>query len=268
MMPHLRAALAIIPALLPVVLHAQGAGSMEERNRAFLRAAGEREVERIASFFPRDGEFTWIGTVDEGHGRRTPARWRLRRSDVVPAFRTRGPLCESFADAFLGGAPGLTRELYEHEAPWRRVSATRFVPRRLDARSPYFVEWRREGGSWVIASFGDMRYHEMPGTPGFGELDIIPAVPGRAAPEANGYAADARWFRENLVIRFLGLSYIKDALPRALAPERVRRVGTLGNVPVFAGATMRDERPEIILVPERPGEYQPYRAGDAWPCRW
>ncbi|HEX9939091.1 MAG TPA: hypothetical protein VGB15_18255 [Longimicrobium sp.] len=45
---------------------------------------------------------------------------------------------------------------------WRPVSPTRFVPPGAGASSPTFVEWRREGGRWVIAAFGEETFARDP----------------------------------------------------------------------------------------------------------
>ncbi|HEX8244638.1 MAG TPA: hypothetical protein VF541_14125 [Longimicrobium sp.] len=45
---------------------------------------------------------------------------------------------------------------------WRRVRGNRFVPVGDPNSAGFFVEWRREGGRWVVSAFGDESFGEGP----------------------------------------------------------------------------------------------------------
>lgn len=259
-------ALAALLLALPAALRAQHSDeALAARNHGFLDAARSRSIDSLATFFPREGTFTWIGQVRPERGRAYEARWRLRASDVVPVFGAGGPLCQTFADPMLSGGL-ITGELFDNFTPWRQVRGTRFVPRARGAGSPFFIEWRREGDTWVVSALGDERGEEVY-DPDASNGPDRPGHPALATSADSAWAADAAWFRDNEPITFLGLRYAKQGLPAAVPDGEPGRVGALGGVPLLARRGDADRWPELIFVPVDPGHYQAYEAGDFRPCR-
>ena len=57
----------------------------------------------------------------------------------------------------------LSHQVMHRGTGWRRVrGGSRFVPRDAPDDSPLFVEWRREGGTWVVSAVGDESFHDVP----------------------------------------------------------------------------------------------------------
>ena len=136
------------------------------------------------------------------------------------------------------------------------------MPPGAGPRSPVFVEWRREDGDWVIAAFGETR----PWWPPEPRLAGVPVVPrdGIArdtllVPAGAAYAADAEWYTANRPITLDGHRYIRYGLPRRFEPGALVRIGTLERVAVYAPPD-DTQRPYLVMVPVRPGEFQVYES--------
>jgi len=128
---------------------------LEPRMRAFLEAVRRGSGDSIATFFPRTGDFTYVRTEHRSHGRRVGI-WRFPASEAPRAISFRGPLWESFTIQYEGQPIGLLAHQVMHRGTvWRRVRGNRFVPPGASPGSGTFVEWRKEGGTWVISAFGD-----------------------------------------------------------------------------------------------------------------
>jgi len=164
-----RAPTILIAALLVSVTPALGrstrpggpAASLVARNAAFLAAVDHGDRAAIAAFFARTGEVTYVHARHERDGNRV-ARWRFPAADVPRAI-VQGPLTPSFAIQVEGQPVGLfVHQLMLRGARWRWVGGTRFVPPGGTASSPIFVEWRREGGQWVVSAFGDELFGSGP----------------------------------------------------------------------------------------------------------
>lgn len=161
--------------LLPVVAclgilapqPAQGQGALRtaanamvpaERMQAFLAAVMSRKDDSIAMFFSRTATFTFARTTHEREGNRTGV-WRFSGPELLPAMRYGGPLYEAFSLNPHGHPVGpFFHQTVLREGTWRRIGGNRFVPPDAPASSPIFVEWRREGDTWVVAAFGDEIY--------------------------------------------------------------------------------------------------------------
>lgn len=236
--------------------------ALAARMQAFLRELEEGPRDRVAAFFPRRGDWSWLKRAPEG-GR--TGTWRFAGSETLRAMGPGGPLCSSFerGGGEVGPATGsLQMHVTEHPSGWRRVGGNRFVPPGSGARSPVFVQWRREDGEWVVAAFGEAparppgpREPRMVGTPALPRDGITRDT--LLVPAGAAYAADAGWYTENRLVTLDAMRYIQYGLPRRFEPGALVRVGTLERVAVYAesGDT---QRPEAVMVPVRPGEFQVY----------
>jgi len=133
-------------------------------NKAFLDAVQSQDGERVSSFFPKQGTFTYTYLYHARSG----DSLREERFAAAEARREiiEGSLSESLAPATHSIGVGT---LYSETAlrgteEWVRVDATRFVPRSRGQSSAIYVEWRREGGRWVISAFGDEGFEDIPGS--------------------------------------------------------------------------------------------------------
>jgi len=106
-------------------------------------------------FLPRTGTFTYHLTSYFPGGAREGV-WRLNPADFRQAFRGDGLL-----KGVLQSQPEkqpigrLAHQILTRGTGWRRVAGNRFVPPGAPASSPVFIEWRREGDTWVVSSIGD-----------------------------------------------------------------------------------------------------------------
>jgi hypothetical protein len=140
------------------------AASLEGRNCAFLRAVrkhghpGGRH--RVTEFLPRIGDLTYLTTIHDSL--RILAQWRFPAGDWAPVLQ--GPLRWVFDTSVEEQPVGtLSHQLIFRGTAWRRVGRTlRFVPPDAADDSGLFVEWRREGDAWVVATIGDERFHRDP----------------------------------------------------------------------------------------------------------
>lgn len=252
----------ILPLLLAIPLRATAQEGLESRNEAFLRAV-RAPLDSVAAFFPRRGDWTWTRvTYGAPPGRRSTV-WRFAATETLRAIRPHGPVCESF---WRGAGVGPS-EIEEDGTRWRRVAGNRFVPPGESARSPVFVQWRREDGRWVVSAFGDTT-HWSPRVLGYlrgGDVVRDTVLP---LPPTPVYAAEAPWYLDNRTISFEGYRYNKYGRPRAIADSlSLRRVGRFGLIGVYTekGNTTAN----MLYIPVAPGQYQLYEVGHPGrsPCR-
>jgi hypothetical protein len=229
---------------------------LDARNEAFLRAVRGGDRDSIAAFFPGRGEWTWTQTRLEAPPWQRTRTQRFRAAETLRTISPGGVLCYSFLQPTGGSGPfeeRLGMRALANGTRWRRVAGDRFVPPGEPARSPVFVQWRREDGRWVVASFGD--------------VDVwFPRVIGRIARDTvvrgpPGYATGESWYVNNDAIGFEGEQYVKYGLPRPVADSLLVRVGHRGAVPIYA-AKDDAESPAHLYVPIAPGQFQPYEAGE------
>jgi hypothetical protein len=127
------------------------------RNRSFLEAVRSHQPNRMAAFFPKHGTFEYVFTEHRPDGnhkrsRRFPARSARREIED-------GDLWESFDIQYESQPVGLfAHQVMIRGTEWRSIGGTRFAPPGEGAASAIFVEWRREGSTWVVSAFGDERY--------------------------------------------------------------------------------------------------------------
>ncbi|HEX8244135.1 MAG TPA: hypothetical protein VF541_11580 [Longimicrobium sp.] len=246
--------------------------NLDATMRAFVRAVAGREP---AAFFPRRGDWTWyVAHRTKGEPNRVGV-WRFPAAQTDSAIWVGGPVCNSFNSGELetGGAllehagleePPLSSSPVHHVAPWRRVRGTRFVPPGEPAESPVFVEWRREDGRWVVAAFGDERFHGRPEArvpnPHTVTRDGERGAPLRLPLPADGaYAAGMDWYQQHVPIEVNGHRLLKYGIPRQLGDGDVVRYGSLHGVPVYVEpGDLR--RPTVVYVALTPdGSFQPYQ---------
>jgi hypothetical protein len=158
-------ALGLSSASMPSTARAQGndhtRASLAARTRAFLTTVNDVGPEGILEFFPSQGQFTYVHTSHQrtGDHRRV---WRFPAGQKGDAIQN-GPLWPSFAFQVENQTVGLfAHQIMMRGVQWHRVSGTRFVPPGETASSAIFVEWRREGGKWVVSSFGDESFSRLP----------------------------------------------------------------------------------------------------------
>jgi hypothetical protein len=276
-LPLLAALLLAAPHGVPAQeLDRRDEAALRARTRAFLRAVEGDSLEAVRRYFPRRGDWTWIST-EHGPGiPRREGRWRFTGAETLRALRNGAPVCESFRQAageYGPQAGTLADALAEHGTDWRHVRGTRFAPR-ASSRRPYtYVEWRREDGSWVIATLADeaFLYPHAASRPLLGH-PLVPASrreasllrPGVFAP-TEGYAGGESWYEQHLPIEFDGYRYFKYGRPAAIADHELARVGSLGRIGLYreAGTT---GTPTHLYVPVRPGEYVPFQTFGPFSC--
>lgn len=154
-------------------IHAQAANTAASADTAELIARTGALAEafldgegRLRGFFPQRGSVTYVHTEHlDG-----------RDSVVVRAYPA-ASLFSPTPPASLLGVLDMSYErqpvgLFVHQMKsrqvispplrWKRVGATRVVPADEPANAPFFVEWRREGGRWVVSAFGDEGFQRVP----------------------------------------------------------------------------------------------------------
>ena len=254
--------LPILPLLLAIPLRAAAQDGLESRNEAFLRAMALTRAppDSVAAFFPRRGDWTWTKVVEGAPPERRPTVWRFAAPETLRTAWRYGPVCEAFAGFVNYLGTELEMRIEADGTRWRRVAGNRFVPPGESARSPMFVQWRREDGRWVVSAFGHGT-DWFPPVLGYsrGPYDVVPDTVLRLPPTPV-YAAEAPWYVESRTIYFKGISYTKYGLPRAI-PDTLplRRVGRFGLIGVHAEKRSRYE--ELIYIPLAPGQYQLYQMG-------
>lgn len=245
----------------------------DARMRAFLQAGREMEPnEKLTDFFVRGSPATWVLTTRLGQETHV-GRWRFEHADLLPAM-DEGPLCETFSHGgdVISTESLMYRILFD-KRPWRRVGGKRFVPAGAPARSPLFVEWRREGGRWVITSFGEEhRRDPVPQDGRFSDARMVgDSLRGPPLtlplPTSAPVATDMRWYVDNEPIMVQGRRLTKYGLPRPLADGEVRRIGAIGGVGVFREVGTAGIAEVVYLPVTRDGSFQPYQSmmGDGCP---
>ena len=127
--------------------------------------AFERGLEDSREYWPARGEVTYVHTEHTVHGdsvstRTYPAGAVFARDADWPFFQV---LELDFESQPIG--------LFVHQLKmrsnftdlrWRNAGGTRVVPTGEPDDAPFFIEWRREDGKWVISAFGDERFDREP----------------------------------------------------------------------------------------------------------
>ncbi|HEU4561110.1 MAG TPA: hypothetical protein VFS20_24880, partial [Longimicrobium sp.] len=131
--------------------------SLGRAMREFVRDLGGD----LAGYFPARGEWEWVQTTRYPDGTMRRNVHRFPAAQTGQAIEPGGPVCHMFhsGDAVVEGT---VISSGRGEGRWRRVGATRYVPPGMTARSPIFVEWRRENGRWVVAAVGEDGEYRMP----------------------------------------------------------------------------------------------------------
>ena len=245
---------------------------LEARMGALQRAVKSDRRDSVAAFFPRSGSWGWAQAVRDPRrdAITTVGRWRFSAADARRAIGEGGPLCESFEPASAGMGPyegrlGMQLSVWLPRG-WRRVGARRFVPPKQPDHSHIFVEWRREGGRWVISAIAD-------------ETVFFPHLAGKravrpdevqrgAVASPTRYAPDAEWYKAYEPIVLDGERYVSYGLPRPLSPDEIEPVGAKGGVAVYVARGDTAE-PDEIYLPMDASNFQPYQTshGRPGPCR-
>ena len=236
--------------------------SLDRTMRAFVE-----NVDAARAYFPTRGEWTWVLTTHYP-GRDSLGVHRFPAAQTDSALGPNGPVCDMFsvghtvaigtvaAAAFEAGETG--------KGDWRRVSGTRFVPPGRGARSPVFVQWRREDGRWVISSFG-------------GEHDSWVRLVGRAAAEARDtlrgrrlrlplpagtrLASSTEWYRAGQPIRLTGPAILTYGTPRQVPDGSLVYYTTYDGVGVWVepGELASRWGPVFLYLPvDTAGTFQTY----------
>jgi len=233
------------------------ARSPREAMRGFLDAVAYHSDVPAIAFFPREHEWTWVHTVHLYTGKVAVGTWRFRASETERVIYDCGPARLSFYRSKEGQPEGLSAEVEDDPPVWREVGRNRFVPPGRSSSSPVFVEWRRENGRWVIASFGDesTRGPRLAGTV-LGDVMRMRSLPDPARPS---YAAGKPWYVAGEVLYFEGHRYVKYGLPRELQPHELDQIGWIGDIRVYVEkGYARLHAPAVLYVPEAADSYQPY----------
>ena len=134
--------------------------SLEQQMRGFLARVGRGNADSVAVFFPRQGDWTYIHTRHRAGGD-SVGLWRIPGAETARAAW--GPLQSSFWINPHGQPVGrFVHQVRHRPGEWRRVRGNRFVPPGASAASRIFVEWRREGGEWVISELADESFGGVP----------------------------------------------------------------------------------------------------------
>ncbi|MFL5384209.1 MAG: hypothetical protein ACJ8GN_16940 [Longimicrobiaceae bacterium] len=248
--------LPILPLLLAIPLRAAAQDGLESRNEAFLRAVSRAPDDSVAAFFPRRGDWTWTRVTEGAPPGHPPGVWRFAAPETLRTVWRYGPVCSSFRgfENYLWNM--LEMRIETDGTRWRRVAGNRFVPPGESARSPLFVQWRREDGRWVVSAFGHATSW-FPRVLGYSPGDDVVPDTVLPLPPTPVYAAEAPW-HEGWRISFKDRSYTKYGLPRAISDTlSLRRVGRFGLIGVY---TVKDDA-DILYIPLAPGQYQLYEIG-------
>ncbi|HEX8431943.1 MAG TPA: hypothetical protein VF625_11665 [Longimicrobium sp.] len=132
------------------------AGSLAARAARFLYLLQwKRNLDSLQAFFPQHGDWTYVHTAHRADGDQRGI-WRIPAAETPSALGLSGPLRPIFMIQFEAQPIGLlAHQVTLRGGEWRRVAGNRFVPPTASARSPAFIEWRREGDSWVVSAIGD-----------------------------------------------------------------------------------------------------------------
>ena len=250
---HPCAKLAVFALTFTLCAPAAGAQARREtlhgRMNAFLgslMAEGEMEPHE---YFAGRGSWTWFNT-DGGQ----VGVHRFPSGETRRALESYCPLRDSFV-LQPEGQPmgGLIGHALKNPSGWRRVRGTRFVPPGAPAASPTFIEWRQEDGRWVVSAFGD----ESPR--GRDRIsDDAPNTVRRDPPGRLESREDDTWYTGDGPIHFDGRRWFLNGARRVVSQELLRRVGSLGRVPVYAESG--SGIPDVLYVAVGPGpEVAPYQ---------
>ncbi len=225
--------------------------------REFVRTLGSS----APGYFPSRGEWAWVVTRRYPDGHRQATTWHFPAAQTDSAMNWHGPVCDSFHSGdsvVMGTIVSIGRE---SERPWCRVGGTRFVPPGQPASSPYWVEWRREDGRWVISAFGEPGWyvHRLVGRDA---ADVARARAPRLRlplPADVPVASGDDWLQAHPNIVLHGLPLIRYGLPRQLKDGDLVREGSYEGVALYVEPGTRG-RPEVLYVPVgRTGMFQPYQ---------
>ena len=198
--------LPILPLLLAIPLRAAAQDGLESRNEAFLRAMWRAPNDSVATFFPRRGDWTWTRVTEGAPPGYPPGVWRFAAPETLRTVWRYGPVCSSFRgfENYLWNM--LEMRIATDGTRWRRVAGNRFVPPGESARSPVFVQWRREDGRWVVSAFGHAT-HWFPPVLGYSRSDDVVPDTVLPLPSTPVYAAGAPWYLDSRAIHFRDLRY-------------------------------------------------------------
>jgi hypothetical protein len=234
---------------------------------AFVIALREREpMERIASFFPREGAWELVRTPERAPPGAAVERLRFEPGQTLREISEGGSVCDSFGGVSgdVGPQEGAIVSAAWERGAWRYTGRGRFVPPGAHRDSPVYVEWTRERGTWVIARIGEESWYEprVIGTRAAGQVTRDTAAARELPPERRH--AIARRLTGPL---YYGIHwYLRYGLPRMLPESELVRFGSVDGVPVFVERAAAPT-PEILYVLVDPGEYQPFNAFGHSICR-
>lgn len=240
--------------------------SLARRNRDFLRAlvAG---ADSAARFFPRRGDWTWVHLTEYDVGREIVKTRRFRGDEAARVIGRGGVMCGEFlynAEAGSELMEQIATAVYQRRA-WRRVGRRFVPPGSGGARTPLFVEWRREDGAWVVAAIGGASYQQLP----MSGHDVRTAVRDRAPgqPPAWEYGERSRWYLDGEPFTFDGMRFLRYGLPRVVPRDQLARIAMLGGIPLFAEVGS-PRTPDLLYMALNPaGEFQPFQGFGVEPCR-
>ena len=226
-------------------------------------------MERIASFFPRQGEWEMVRTPDRVAPGAVVERHRFSPGNTLAAISYGGPVCDSFGGVTgdIGPAGGVIVMQAHGERRWRYVGRSRFVPPGRRADSPIYVEWIRENGAWVVSRIGEEYWYapRVIGEPA--ERHVTrDTTAGSGLPMERRYGSRAAWFIDSRLIEVEDHLYVKYGLPRTIDAGLLVRFGSVGVVPVFVEPAAA-RVPEVMYVLVGPDEYQPYMGFGHSTCR-
>ncbi|HEX6750983.1 MAG TPA: hypothetical protein VF092_27085 [Longimicrobium sp.] len=232
--------------------------SLERTMREFVNTLGGS----APGYFPSRGEWAWVVTKRYPDGRRHANVWRFPAAQTDSALGWNGPVCNSFSSGDAVAIETIVSIAYEsQQSPWRRVGETRFVPPGQPAGSPYWVEWRREDGRWVISAFGEPGWY-VRGVAGRDAADVARAHAPRLRlpiPDDVPVASGGDWLQAHPNIILHGRLLIRYGLPRQLKDGDLVREGSYQDVALYVEPRTRG-RPEVLYVPVgRTGMFQPYQ---------
>ena len=233
---------------------------------------GYADSESFADWFPREGSWVWRQTLHGAPEGDRVLTWRFPAAQTVEALSDTGPLCPSF---FRGGGEvetfptTIAGRLSRDSARWRRVGL-RFVPPGAPASSPTFVEWRREGGRWVISELGDEDEYAEPEQEPDAPRTIVRRSRETGPLLALPLPKDDRYLgsvagREILWID--GGRRVAYGPPVHLGNGDVARIGWVEGVAVYAEPRAAATAEVIYVALDGEGAFQPYRTASNYFCR-
>jgi hypothetical protein len=118
--------------------------------RRFVDALLAKDTEALATLFPREGRWTYLGTLTDPPLSSTHSGAELAR-DLAARRGLYGSLIEDAdLDTFRDHAARTQGR------DWVRVGETRYAPPDMAGAEPrVFVAWRREAGRWVVDAIAE-----------------------------------------------------------------------------------------------------------------